>query len=116
MATTLTSPPLQSAKQKLDVHKRDWCNLHLLMWHLCANTACRRARCCRGNPTACFDANFRQLPEGVQDWFALLAKFQGDDVPFDDAWAELTRLGLVDDLCNWHDLVHGKRSASGAVN
>src|SRR4051794_39037902 len=77
MVTSRTSPPLQSAKEKLDVHKRHWCNVHLLMWHLCANTACRRARCCRGDPTACFDRNFRQLPEGVQDWFALLAKFQG---------------------------------------
>jgi len=111
MVASRTSPSLQSAKQALDVHKRYWCNLHLLMWHLCANAACRRARCCRGNPTACFDANFRRLPEGVQDWFALLAKFQENDVPFEDAWAELTRLGLVDDLCGWQELVRGKRSA-----
>jgi hypothetical protein len=116
MVTSRTSPPSRFTKQELDVHKRDWCNDHLLMWHLCANTACRRARCCRGDPTACFDANFRQLPEGVQDWFALLAKFNGDHVPFDAAWAELTRLGLVDDLCNWQALVRGKRSASGAAN
>ena len=56
-----------------------------------------------------------QLPEGVQDWFALLAKFQGADVPFEEAWAELTRLGLVDDMCNWRDLVLG-REASGVVH
>ena len=110
----LKPQPLQSAKQKLDVHKRFWSN-RMDMWFVCANTSCRHARSCRGNPTACFNANFSQLPEGVQDWFALLAKFQGDDVPFDKAWAELTRLGLVDDLCNWHDLVHGKRGASGAL-
>ena len=115
MAKSGTSAPLQSAEQKLDVHKRFWCNHHLNMWHVCSNTACRRARSCRGNPTACFNENFSRLPEGVQDWFALLAKFQGHDVPFDEAWAELTRLGLVDELANWHDLAHGKRGASGAV-
>ena len=115
MSKARASKAPQSVKQKREAIHRGWSN-DLNMWFVCANTACRRARCCRGDPTACFDANFRQLPEGVQDWFALLAKFQGDHVPFDDAWAELTRLGLVDDLCNWHDLVHGKRSASGAVN
>jgi hypothetical protein len=36
--------------------------------------------------------------------------------PFQEAWAWLEKCGLVDELANWHDLAHGKGSASDAVN
>ena len=48
------------------------------MWHVCANTACRRARCCRGNPSDRYPHNYPQLPEGVKDWFALIGEFQAE--------------------------------------
>jgi len=114
MVKSRTSAPLRSAEQKHDATKRFWSNC-MNMWHVCENTACRRARCCRGNPSACFDENFSRMPEGVRDWFILLGAAQKDEMPFDDAWAELTRCGLVAELANWHDLVHGSE-ASGAVN
>ena len=94
--------------------ERNWSNT-LNMWHVCANTACRRARCCRGSPSYCYRHNFPQLPNGVKDWFLTIGEFQAEGVPFDEAWAELTKLGLVDELANWHDLAHGRGSASGAV-
>ena len=112
MVTSRTSQPLQSAEQKNDARRRFWSNF-LNMWHVCANTACRRARCCRGNPSACFTQNFSQLPEGVQDFFILLDHAKKEGLPFDEARAELTRVGLVAELSNWHDLAHGS-GASGA--
>jgi hypothetical protein len=85
---------------------RGWGNL-LDLWHVCANTACERARCCRGKPGKCFTENFSRLPEGARDWFILLMTARQDDLSFDDAWAELTRLGLVDELANWQAVVRG---------
>jgi hypothetical protein len=104
----------RSAERKGQATERNWSNT-LNMWHVCANTACRRARCCRGSPSYCYRHNFPQLPDGVKDWFLTIGEFQAEGAPFDEAWAELTKLGLVDELANWHDLAHGKGSASGAV-
>jgi hypothetical protein len=98
----------------MEAQERRWSNL-LNMWHVCANTACRRARCCRGSPSYCNAHNFAQLPEGVQDWFILLGQAQKESWPFDEALAELTRLGLVAEFVNWHALAHGS-AASGAAN
>jgi len=47
----------------------------------------------------------------VQDGFIALMAAKEDGLPFDDAWAELTRLGLVAELSNWHDLAHGTRGS-----
>jgi hypothetical protein len=107
----LTSP--LSAKE--EAWLRGWGNNWLHLWHVCANTACERARCCRGNPSNCFKENFWRLPEGVQDWWVLLMEARKDGLSFDEAWAELTDLGLVDELANWRDLACGG-AASGAVN
>jgi hypothetical protein len=112
MVKSRHSTPPRSAEQDDDL--RGW-GKFLNLWRLCANTACERARCCRGNPSACFSKNFPRLPQGAQDWFVALLAAKEDDLPFDDAWAELTRLGLVAELANWHDLVRGSE-ASGAVN
>ena len=106
------SAPALSAKQEACL--RGWGNF-IDLWRVCANTACGRARCCRGKPSACFPENFSRLPEGVQDWWVLLMKAREDGLPFDEAWAELTGLGLVDELANWRDLVR-RSEASGAVN
>ena len=114
MVTSRASKSFQSVERKKQTSERSWSN-HLNMWHVCANTACRRARCCRGNPSACFTQNFSQLPEGVQDFFILLGEAQKEGLPFDEARAELTRVGLVAEFVNWHDLAHGRRGASGAV-
>jgi hypothetical protein len=113
MDTSSTLTPPLSAKQ--EEWLRGWGNNWLHLWRVCANTACERARCCRGKPSACFTENFSRLPEGVQDWWVLLMEARQDGLPFDEAWAELTELGLVDELANWHDLVNGS-GASAAVN
>jgi hypothetical protein len=105
MAKSRTSQLLQSAEQKKDARRRFWSSF-LNMWYVCPNTACRRARCCRGKPSACFRPNFWRLPEGVQDFFILLDQAKKEGLPFDEARAELTRLGLVAELSNWHDLAH----------
>jgi hypothetical protein len=114
MVKSLTSPPLQSVAQKREADLRGWINW-LDTWHVCANTACERARCCRGKGSVCFRENFPRLPQGVQDGFIALIAAKEDGLPFDDAWAELTRVGLVAELANWQALVHG-REARGAVN
>jgi len=106
------STPL-SAKE--EAWLRGWGDNQLHLWHVCANTACKRARCCRGKPSACFKENFPRLPEGVQDWWVLLMEARQDGLPFDEAWEELTNLGLVDELANWRDLALGGE-ASGGVN
>ena len=114
MAKSPTSPPLQSVAQKKEADLRGWINW-LDAWRLCANTACGRAGCCRGKASACFRKNFPRLPQGVQDGFVALIMAKEDGLSFDEAWAEMTDLGLVAELANWHDLAHGS-GASGAVN
>ncbi len=114
MVKSLTSPLLQSVEQKREADLRGWINW-LDAWRVCANTACERARCCRGKASGCFRENFLRLPQGVQDGFIALIAAKEDGLPFDDAWAELTRCGLVAELANWQALVHGSE-ASGAVN
>jgi hypothetical protein len=114
MAKSRTSRPPQSAERKEHATERAWSNI-LNMWHVCANAACRRARCCRGSPSYCYKHNYPPLPEGVKDWFFLIGEAQKDGIAFDAAWEELGKRGLVDELANWHDLAHGKRGASGAV-
>ncbi|MEA2875600.1 MAG: hypothetical protein QOF14_796 [Hyphomicrobiales bacterium] len=111
MVKSRASNPSQSREQKNKAVERNWSNF-LKMWHVCANTACCRARCCRGNPSACFTQNFSLLPEGVQDFFILLGEAQKEGLPFDEARAELTRVGLVAELSNWHDLAHGRDASS----
>jgi hypothetical protein len=108
-----TSAPPLTAKQERCF--RGWGSEWLDLWHVCANTACRRARACRGNAEACFAANFSQVPEGVQDWFILLIQARVDGLSFDEAWAELTEFGLIDELGNWHNLTRGPNGA-GAAN
>jgi hypothetical protein len=114
MAKSRTSAPAQSFDQTREADLRGWMNW-LDIWRVCANTACERARCCRGWESGCFKRNFPRLPQGVQDGFFALIAAKEDDLPFDDAWAELTRCGLVAEFANWRDLVHGSDAAS-AVN
>jgi len=114
MVKSLTSPPLQSVEQKREADLRGWMNW-LDTWRVCDNTACARAHCCRAWASGCFKRNFPRLPQGVQAGFIALIAAKEDGLPFDDAWAELTILGLVDELANWRDLVRGSE-ASRAVN
>ncbi len=39
-----------------------WTNNQLALWRLCAKPACRRARCCRGEPRLCLDRHLPQVP------------------------------------------------------
>ena len=114
MVTSRISTPAQFIDPKQEATLRGWMNW-LDIWRVCANTACERARCCRGWDSGCFKENFPRLPEGVQAGFIALVAAREDGLPFDDAWAELTRCGLVDELANWQALVHGDE-ASGTVN
>jgi hypothetical protein len=104
-------PPLTARQEAC---WRGWSNV-LDLWYACANTACRRARCCRGNPNACFEVNFSQLPQGAQDWFLLLMEARELGVPFDEAWADLAEGGFLDELGNWRNLVRGN-GVSQTVN
>ena len=81
------------------------------MWFVCANTACRRARCCRGTPAYCYKHNYPQLPEAVKDWFALIGEFQAEGMPFKEAWANLDKCGVLEEFGRWHELANGKGSA-----
>ena len=114
MVKSRTSAPLQAVEQKQEADLRAWGNW-LDTWHVCANKACHWARCCRGKPSGCFNENFSRLPDRVQDLLAMLAMAREEGIPFDEAWAELTRCGLVAELAKWHELAHGSE-ASSAVN
>ena len=114
MTKSTTSARPLSAKQ--NATWRYWSNF-LDLWYVCANTACGRARCCRGEPNACFRQNFRRLPQGARDCFLLLMKARELSVPFDKAWADLEGDGFLDHLGNWRDLVRqGASEASDAVH
>jgi hypothetical protein len=115
MVKSHTSAPLQSADQEKEADLRGWINW-LDTWRVCANTVCERARCCRGKASACFPENFPRLPLGVRDSFIALISAKEDGLPFEDAWAELTRVGLVAELANWQALVHGEAGAIGLAN
>ena len=110
MVTSHASQAAQSHRQRVESTERGWSRL-LNMWFVCANTACRRARCCRGSPSFCYPHNFPQLPEGVKDWFFLIGEFQKERLPFEEAWARLEQCGLAAEWADWHDLAHG----SGAL-
>lgn len=112
MVTEHTRKPAQSAERKGEAAERRWSNT-LNMWHVCANTACQRARCCRGSPSYCYRHNFPQLPDGVKDWWLTLGEFQAEGLPFEEAWKGLEKAGLVAEFSNWHDLAHGKHGGEG---
>ena len=114
MVTSHASKPARSAERRKEAAERGWSNV-LNMWHVCTNTACRRARCCRGSPSYCYPHNFPQLPGGVKDWFFLIGEFQKEGLPFDEARARLEECGLGAEFVNWHHLAHGS-GASGAAN
>ena len=114
MTKASTSPPPQTFDQQKEADLRGWIDW-LDISRVCANAACDRARCCRGKPSGCFRENFPRLPLGVQNCFLALIAAKEDDLPFDEAWAELTRRGLVAELADWHALVHGNE-ASETVN
>ena len=111
MVTSHAPKPARSHQRKMHAAERGWSNL-LNMWHVCANTACRRARCCRGNPSYCYRHNYPQLPEGVKDWFALIGEFQAEGLPFEEAWAGLEKCGVLAEFVSWHNLAHGKRGGA----
>ena len=111
MVTSHAPKPARSHLRKMHAAERGWSNL-LNMWHVCANTACRRARCCRGNPSYCYRHNYPQLPEAVKDWFALIGEFQAAGLPFEEAWAGLEKCGVLAEFVSWHNLAHGKRRRS----
>ena len=100
----------QSAKQREEATERGWSN-SMNMWFVCANQSCRRARCCRGSPSYCYKHNYPQLPEGVKDWFALIGEFQTEGMPFEEAWANLDKCGVLEEFGRWHELANGKGSA-----
>ena len=103
--------PPQSIEQKRDANLRGWMNW-LNAWRVCANTACERARCCRGQMSRCFP----RLPQGVQDAFIALMQAREEGLPFDEAWDELEAVGLLDELGNWLNPLRGEPGASDAVH
>jgi hypothetical protein len=80
---------------------RAW-NLNLGLWALCDNTACRRARFCRGDVYACAPRNFARLPEGVKESFACLVVSDAQGLTFEEAFAWLESMPCSDVLKAWH--------------
>lgn len=100
MTDTTTAKLPFAGKPHMIEELRDWGNL-LCLWRLCAKPACSRARACRGDARRCFPRQFHLLPQGVQGWFASLAEFQENGVPFDDAMEELDATDYGDALRDW---------------
>ena len=55
------TPAPEAARPPLAVARRQVANL-LGLWQLCANRACRRSRCCRGEPSECLRYALPLLP------------------------------------------------------
>jgi hypothetical protein len=94
--------------QHLAKSLRAWSGL-LSLWRLCGNTACRRARCCRGHAAACFPRNFPLLPPGVRDWFIGLLAAKQCDVPFDEAIARLDTMPYGQAFREWNEAETAER-------
>ncbi|MPZ55073.1 MAG: hypothetical protein GEU91_01000 [Rhizobiales bacterium] len=75
---------------------RDYGNL-VCIWRLCGNTACLRARRCRGDGLACLGRCLPLLPEPVRDFFVGLGEAQEAgltwDEALDDLWEEWQAVG-----------------------
>ena len=51
-----------------------WTNNQFGFWRLCARPACRRARCCRGEPRACLNRHLPSVPQDVRKRVRLLLR------------------------------------------
>jgi len=109
MATSHAPKHEQSRQRRKEADHRVWSNW-LNMWRVCATTACRRARSCRGNPSDCFRDNFKLLPDGVRELFRQYSEALRDGIPSEVAWDELRKDGLVAEFADWQHLAHGKRA------
>jgi hypothetical protein len=96
---------------------RDW-NKILGLWRVCDNSACRRARCCRGDVRACAPGNFALAPEGVQGWFCCLLSAKEEKLSFDEALARLQDTPADAAFRAWHagGRSRGARRAAGRMS
>jgi hypothetical protein len=78
---------------------------HLLMWRLCGNAKCRRARACRGKVYRCSRPSFFLLPQGVRDFFFGLADAQEEGLSFEEAMERLDETGAVEAFEDWNAAV-----------
>lgn len=85
---------------------RGW-NDVLLLWRLCRNGACMRAKACRGEAQSCLQSHFALLPEGVRAWFAGVGEAQEEGLDFDAAmdWLDTTPAGEA--FAAWQEAVRG---------
>ena len=78
----------ETQEEKRDRSLR-WASDHLSLWRVCANHACRRARCCRGHAQTCADRNEFILPEGVREWFEAFLSAKIAKVSWEEFWEEM---------------------------
>jgi hypothetical protein len=97
----LTEATTQPIDKRDPDGNRAWVN-HLLLWRLCGNAKCRRARACRGKVHLCARPNFYLLPQGVQDFYHGLADARNEGLSFEDAMERLDETGAVEAFEDWN--------------
>ena len=89
-----------------------WASNHLSLWRVCANAACRRARCCRGGAFTCADRNAFILPEGVRDWFSAFLSAKLAEIPWDEFWEKMEFSEEAGAYFAWKRLAESKTRGS----
>ena len=84
----MTRTDTHAADRSFEQTMRHWGTV-LMLWRLCGNASCRRARACRGRPRLCGPANYPLLPDGVRGWFEMLAEAKEEGLSFEEARAWL---------------------------
>jgi hypothetical protein len=86
------------------VFERSSCQ-YLGIFSICRNTACRRARDCRGNAHFCLKTNFPRLPDGVRDWF--IGLLGGGEESFDEACERMAKTPSAQAFAAWRASLPG---------
>ncbi len=59
---------IERGRRQLTAQRRQRCNM-MLFWLACGTRACRRHRRCTGDPHACFERMWPQVPEDIKEFF-----------------------------------------------
>ncbi len=91
--------PVQTSARSADL--RRWADF-LCIWRFCDRTACRRARCCRGQALACFPRYAPLLPDSLKTWVKMLGEAQTQQLSYEQALARIEQTEVSEALDDWH--------------
>lgn len=98
----------ETVEERAAVRGLRWASDHLLLWRVCANAACRRARRCRGRAWTCAERNACILPDGVRDWCIALLAARSENVSWEDFWEDMWESEEAAAFFAWRRLAQSK--------